>query len=250
MILKQALGKCKLTIGSWMTIGDCSIAEIMAKTGFDWLVIDMEHSSIDFGVAQNLIRTIDLAGGTPLVRVGENSPYLIKRVMDAGAHGVIVPNVNSIEEAEKAVSAAKYSPEGTRGVGLARAQNYGLGFEKYKEWQKKNATVIVQIEHYKAMDELEGILKTPGVDATMIGPYDLSASLGFPGNFQKKEMKDFLEKYLKVSKKVKKACGIHVIPPEAEEVKKVIKKGYNFIVFSFDAMFIGQKIKDEIKSVR
>src|SRR3990172_12592200 len=120
--LKEKLKQNKLTIGSWITIGNSSIAEIMAKAGFDWLTVDMEHSAITLHQAQQLIQIIELSGVVPLVRVGENSPNLIKRVMDAGAYGVIVPMVNSKEDAEKAVNAVKYPPVGNRGVGLARAQ--------------------------------------------------------------------------------------------------------------------------------
>ena len=127
--LKYKLKNKELTVGSWITIGDPSVAEIMAKSGFDWLVVDMEHSAIDFSQAQQLIRIIELAGCTPLVRVGDNNPYFIKRVIYAGSHGVIVPMVNTAEDAANAVKAVRYPPSGTRGVGLSRAQGYGLDFE-------------------------------------------------------------------------------------------------------------------------
>src|SRR5882762_8606615 len=109
------------TIGSWITVGKSEVAEIMAQCGFDWLSIDMEHSAITLDIAQDLIRTIELSDCVPLVRVGENDATLIKRVLDAGAHGIIVPMVNTREDAEKAVRSAKYPPIGTRGVGLGRA---------------------------------------------------------------------------------------------------------------------------------
>ena len=126
--LKERLRKKEVTVGSWITLGHPSVAEIMAHSGFDWLTVDMEHSAITLHQAQQLIQVIELSGVVPLVRVGENDPNLIKRVMDAGAHGVIVPMVNSKEEAEKAVRSVKYPPKGSRGVGLARAQKYGADF--------------------------------------------------------------------------------------------------------------------------
>ena len=139
--LKDKLRKKQLSIGSWMSLGDTSIAEIMAKAGFDWLVIDMEHSAISTEQCQELIRIVDLCGSSPLVRIGENNPLLIKRAMDAGAHGIIVPMVNSRNDAENAVSALKYPPSGTRGVGLSRAQGYGTSFNKYKKWlEEQNET--------------------------------------------------------------------------------------------------------------
>ena len=120
----------------------------------------------------------------PLVRVMENNRDLIKRFMDAGSHGVVVPLVNSKKDAEKAVSAVKYTPVGTRGVGLRRAQFYSLDFEIYRKWNQENSVVIVQIEHINAVENLEAIMSTDCVDGFIIGLYDLSGSMGCPGNFE------------------------------------------------------------------
>ena len=136
MRLKQRLGMRQLTIGSWITLAHPAIAEIMARSGFDWLTIDLEHSVITIREAEELIRVIELCGVAPLVRLSSNDPVQIKRVMDAGAHGIIVPMVNSAEEAQRAVDSVRYPPDGKRGVGLARAQGYGSSFEKYKGWVK------------------------------------------------------------------------------------------------------------------
>lgn len=247
--LKERLLAGELTIGSWITIGNTSVTEIMAKAGFDWLTIDMEHSAITLSEAQELIRIIELSGVTPLVRVGENNAYFIKRVMDAGAAGVIVPMVNTKEDAEKAVRAVKYPPLGKRGVGLARAQGYGFEFEKYKDWLMKNGVVVVQIEHIDAVNNLEEILKVEGVDASIIGPYDLSASLGCPGDFNMKKVKGVIKKYLDVCKKLHKPAGLHVIPPMAENVKDKIKDGFKFIAFSLDTLFLGEKIRKELQNL-
>ncbi|MBI2625278.1 MAG: 2,4-dihydroxyhept-2-ene-1,7-dioic acid aldolase [Candidatus Nealsonbacteria bacterium] len=247
--LKEALRQNKLTIGSWITLGHTSIAEIMAKAGFDWLTIDMEHSAIDLRDAQNLIKVIELSGCTPLVRVGENNPYLIKRVMDAGAHGVIVPMVNSREEAIKAVEAVKYPPHGKRGVGLARAQGYGLGFEQYKNWLVNESIVIVQIEHIKAVENLEEILKVEGVDSFIVGPYDLSGSLGIPGQFEDQRVKEALEKVTATAKKLNKTAGFHVVPPDADALKQKINEGYRFLGFSLDTLFLGTNCKKLLESL-
>ena len=130
-MLKVKLRSKEVTLGSWITIGNTAIAEIMAKADFDWLVVDLEHSVISIDVAGELIRTIDLCGVAPLVRLTSNDPNQIKRVMDAGAHGIVVPMVNTPEEAALAVSATRYAPTGSRGVGLARAQGYGVNFNDY-----------------------------------------------------------------------------------------------------------------------
>lgn len=248
--LKQMLRDKKITLGSWLTIGHPSIAEIMAGRGFDWLTIDMEHSAITLHQAQQLIQIIELCGVTPLVRVGENNPNLIKRVMDAGAHGVIVPMVNTREDTINAVNAVKYPPIGTRGVGLARAQGYGLEFERYRDWVNNESVVIVQIEHIKAVENLEDILQTEGVDAFIVGPYDLSGSIGHPGNFEHPDVCDALKKITDVSKKFETVAGFHVIPPDAEAVNKKIQEGYRFIGFSLDTLFLGVKCREEMKKLK
>jgi 2-keto-3-deoxy-L-rhamnonate aldolase RhmA len=241
--LKEKLRERKVTIGSWITIGNCSVAEIMAKSSFDWLTIDMEHSSITMSEAQDLIRVIDLSGGVPLVRVGSNDPYLIKRVMDSGAHGVIVPMVNSKDEAINAVNAVKYPPLGVRGVGLARAQGYGQSFEGYKKWLEESSVIIVQIEHIKAVDNLEEILSVAGIDGFIIGPYDLSGSLGVPGNFEHPDVIKALDKVKKISLKLNANSGFHVIAPDIEKVNEKIREGYKFIAFSLDTLFFSEAIK-------
>jgi len=248
--LKSKLRKKVLTIGSWITLGHPAIAEIMAKAGFDWITVDMEHSSITLHQAQQLIQVIELAGCVPLVRVGENDPNLIKRVMDAGAHGVIIPMVNSEDSAIKAVNAVKYPPLGTRGVGLARAQGYGLEFERYKEWVNEQSVVVVQIEHIQAVESLEAILSVEGIDAFIIGPYDLSGSIGRPGEFDHPDVTLALNRVKEIAERNNAVMGFHVIPPEPKEVLKKIEEGYRFIGFSLDTLFLGQSCRGGIRRIR
>ena len=248
--LKKRLAKKELTIGSWIQIGSPVVAEIMAKAGFDWLVVDMEHSAISIGDAQLLIQIIDLAGCVPLVRLSNNDPTLIKRVMDVGSHGIIVPNVNSAEEAAAAVKAIRYPPDGTRGVGLWRAQGYGFDFDKYKEWQATESVVIVQIEHIEGVNNLEAILRTKGVDGFIIGPYDLSASLGIPGEFEHPDFKKALGTVHRVSKQTNALMGIHVVKPDVSEGKERISEGYRFIAYGIDTLFLGQSCRDGLKKLK
>ncbi|KFD40916.1 2,4-dihydroxyhept-2-ene-1,7-dioic acid aldolase [Peptococcaceae bacterium SCADC1_2_3] len=248
--LKSQLRNRNLTIGSWITIGHTSIAEIMAKAGFDWLTVDMEHSAITLHQAQQLIQVIELAGVTPLVRVGSNDSSLIKRVMDAGAHGVIIPMVNDRKEAEAAVRAVKYPPIGTRGVGLARAQGYGATFEEYKKWVNSESIVIVQIEHIKAVENLEDILKVEEVDAFIIGPYDLSGSLGVPGQFDHPDVIAALKEVKEISRRLKKTSGFHVIPPRPEAVLEKYVEGYRFLAYSLDILFLGESCREGLEELR
>jgi len=240
----------KLTIGSWITIGNAEIAEIMSQAGFDWLTIDMEHSSITIEKAQELIRIISLSGVLPLVRVGVNDHTLIKRVMDAGAHGVIVPMVNSKLDAEKAVGAVKYPPKGYRGVGLARAQKYGFGFEEYKKWNELHSLVIVQVEHIQSVQNLEAILNVDGVDGFIVGPYDLSASLGFPGEFGHPLVIDALERINRVAANYNTLRGFHVVPPDNNLFQEKIDAGFNFLAYSLDSIILGSSCRNMLQAVK
>lgn len=246
--LKKCLETNKETRGSWITLDSIPVAEIMAKSNcFDWLTVDMEHSAITLDKAQGIISIIELCGVVPLVRVGQNSPYLIKRVMDAGAHGVIVPMVNCKEDAEAAVAAVKYPPFGKRGVGLARAQGYGFSFDAYKKWVEEQSVVIVQIEHIRAVENLEEILDTPGVDGSIIGPYDLSGSIGCPGDFANPLMIEALKSYEKTCLAKSKPMGVHVVQPDIGQYRLHREKGYTFIAVGLDTLFLGCKISEVMK---
>ncbi len=236
----------KASIGSWITLNNPSIAEIMADAGFDWLCIDMEHSVIDYYEAQQLIVAIQSKGIKAFVRVGENNTRIIKRILDAGADGIIVPSVNSAEEARKAVKAMYYPPFGNRGVGLSRAQSYGFNFEQYRDFTAKEIKLIVQIEHINAINELDEILQVDGIDGTFIGPYDLSGSMGKPGNWDSPDVKSALKKYEETVKKYNKLIGFHVVPPDYALVEEKISEGYNFIAFCFDAFFLGNTIREKL----
>ena len=248
--LKARLQNKELTIGSWITLGHPSIAEIMAKAGFDWLTVDMEHSAITMHEAQQLIQVIDLCGVSPLVRVSQNEPDLIKRVMDAGAYGVIVPMVNTKEDAERAVGSVRYPPQGFRGVGLARAQAYGADFDGYRRWNETESIVIVQVEHIKAVENIEAILSVDGVDGFIVGPYDLSGSLGVPGQFDHPDVVAALDEVQKVSAQMNALSGFHVITPEPAQVKEKINQGYRFIAYSLDILFLGESCRSDVNVIR
>ena len=244
--IKTKLERRELTIGSWITMGNTSIVEIMATSGFDWLTIDMEHTSITLDIAQDLIRVIELCNCAPFVRISNNDPVIIKRVMDTGAHGIIVPMINTRSEAENAVAAAKYPPQGIRGVGLSRAQKYGNDFPGYREWNQKYSVVIVQIEHIDAVNNIEDILSVEGVDGFLIGPYDLSASLGVPGEFKNSNVLEALKHVSTVSKRLNALSGYHVIPTDFKYVEEKIEEGYHFIAHSLDILFLGDQSRQTV----
>ncbi len=248
--LKQSMFRRRYTVGSWITQAEPSIAEIMVDAGFEWLVVDMEHSAITFAQAQDLVRVISRAGSIPLVRVGENSQNFIKRAMDIGAYGVVVPMVNTASDAQRAVESVKYPPWGKRGVGLARAQGYGLSFETYKRWVNKETVVIAQIEHIEAVRNLEEILSIRGIDGTIIGPYDLSASLGVPGDFQHPEFTKAVSHYESTCRTMKKPAGFHVVRPDVLQVRLRRKHGYCFIAVGLDTLYLGEKCREILRKIR
>lgn len=248
--LKQKLHNNELTVGSWITIGHPAVPEILASVGFDWLTIDIEHNMIDNSMIQNMITTIQSKNIAALVRVSKNEEVVIKHVLDAGADGVIIPMINSREDAIKAVEFVKYPPTGKRGVGLSRAQEYGIAFEEYKKWLNDYSVIIAQIEHIDGVNNIEEIITTNGIDGIIIGPYDLSASLGFPGEYDRKEVKTAI-------KEIEKACnlknfplGSHVVPPKSGLVNSKIDEGYKFISFSTDFLFLRSKAAEEILKIK
>jgi 2-keto-3-deoxy-L-rhamnonate aldolase RhmA len=248
--LKKALHHHKQTYGTWLSLGHPLVPEILAAAGFDWMVVDMEHSSIGLSELLSLIISIEANGSIPLVRVGENNPNLIKRVMDAGAYGVIVPNIQSAEEAKAAVGAVKYPPMGNRGVGLYRAQKFGRAFEEYKTWLENESVVIVQIEHINAVNNIDEIFNVQGIDAFMIGPYDLSGSIGKPGSFNHPEVIKALEDVMKASKKYNIPAGFHSVSSDPEEAFHRQQQGYKFLAFSLDSIFLGDAVTSAMRKLR
>ena len=249
MSLKKKLKNNELTIGSWVTIGHPAIIDIMASAGFEWLVVDMEHTSIDLTMAHNLIATIQANGMKALVRVSQNEEVIIKRILDMGADGIVVPMVKSREDALEAIDYAKYPPVGKRGVGLFRAQKYGLGFDEYKKWVNEELVIIAQIEHYEAVDNIEEIITTDGIDGVIIGPYDLSGSMGFPGEYDRADVKDGIAKVLKVCKQNNIPSGFHVIESDPFKLQERIDEGCTFLAYSLDFFFLGDSARDGMKKI-
>jgi len=236
-----------LSIGTWMSLPNESIAEIYANTGYEWIVVDLEHSAMTIHQAEKLIRIIDLCGTKPYVRLSGHDPSQIKRVLDSGAKGIIAPMVNSYDEAADIIKAIFYPPRGTRGMGLARAQGYGgTKKEDYIKSTSNEIEIFVQIESIEALIELDRIFELP-IEGYFFGPYDLSASLGKPGDFSSKE---FSETELLILEKAKaknlKAC-FHLVEPEPERIPEIEAKGYNMLAYSVDIRILERFSKTPFK---
>ncbi|MFZ2406191.1 MAG: aldolase/citrate lyase family protein, partial [Methylobacter sp.] len=222
-----------------------SIAEILAMAGYDWVVIETEHTAIDVSEVLRLIIAIEQRGSVPLVRLAWNDPIQAKAVLDSGSAGVLVPMINSKADAELAVQMTKYPPLGFRGVGLARAQGYGENFDEYVKNANDDTLLIVQIEHKDAVANIEEILSVPGVDGTFIGPYDLSLSLGIPGKINNPEVLAEKRKVLEATLAHGLIAGVHFVQPStaADDCRKAITEGYRFIALGTDILFLGDSAR-------
>ena len=250
--IKQKLKNKQPSIGTWMTIAHPSIAEILAMAGYEWVVIDTEHSAVDVSQVFGLLIAVEQRGAVPLVRLAGIDPIQAKAVLDSGAAGVIVPMVNTKADAELVVSMTKFPPMGKRGVGLARAQGYGLDFDDYVKRNNADSLVIVQIEHIDAVNNIEEILSVPGIDGTFIGPYDLSLSLGVPGQLSHPLVTEAKEKVLKAALKHGLVAGTHIVQPAtaASECEIAVKEGYTFIAVGADNLFLRDGAKNLYSDIR
>ena len=243
--LKDKLNSGKVSIGSWMSMAHPSIAEILAMAGYDWVVIETEHTAIDVSEVLRLIIAIEQRGSIPLVRLAWNDPIQAKAVLDSGAAGIIVPMVNTKAEAELAVKMTKYPPMGFRGVGLARAQGYGVDFDEYVNCANADTLLLLQIEHIDAVNNIEEILSVPGIDGTYIGPYDLSMSLGIPGQLNHPDVINAKNKVLEATLRKGLVAGIHCVHSDTayNDSKLAIEQGYRFIAIGTDILFLGNSAR-------
>ena len=245
--LKRKLSRGDLLIGTIITLPSPEIAEIFRSCGFDWLFVDLEHGSLSVGDAQAILQAAspDLPCA---VRVPASDEAWMKRVLDIGSAGIIVPMVRTAEEVEKSVRLCKYTPEGIRSVGIARAHGYGRNFHEYVASANDETAVIVQIEHVDAVNDIENILEVPGIDCLFVGPYDLSASMGKTGLTTYPEVQAAISHVRDCAERAKMPLGI--FGATTDVVEPYIRSGYTLIAVSMDTMLIGNaagKITDSLK---
>jgi len=238
--LKNRIARQLPFVGTLVTLPSPEIAEILCCAGFDWLFVDLEHSALGIKDAQALLQTAN-PHVECVIRVPLNDEVWIKKSLDIGASGIVVPQIQTAEEATRAVQWCKYPPEGSRSVGIARAHGYGAHFKTYVDSANEETAVILQIEHIKAIRNIESIVSIPGIDCLFIGPYDLSASMGKTGLVNDPEVQDAISKLKKCADKANIPTGIFGANPEA--VKPYIEEGYTLIVVGIDTMIFGDAAK-------
>jgi 2-dehydro-3-deoxyglucarate aldolase len=236
--LRQALLNNEVTLGTWIQIGHPAIAEILARAGFDWVCVDMEHGAIDLESMTNIFRTLHGFGCVPVARLPMNDPIWIHRALDAGARGLIIPMVNNSMCARKAIEDAKYPPWGTRGFGYSRANMHGRDFDEYIATANDEIAMIMQIEHKDAISWLGEICQVDGVDGLFIGPMDLSGSMGVPGQMAHPDVVDALEIYKRTCKKHNMAAGMHIVKPDSQSIRTNIEHGYTLLALGVDTVFL------------
>lgn len=225
------------SIGSWMQIPHPSVAEIMGQAGYDWVAVDMEHGAVAVHQLPDLFRALELGNTLPLARIAHGQPKDCKQALDAGAGGIIVPMIESAAQLIAVRDACRWPPAGTRGVGFSRANLFGKHFEEYRA-EAQAPLLVAMIEHHRAVAELEAILAVEGLDAILIGPYDLSASMGLTAQFEHFDFCATMERIRTLAAAKAIPAGIHVVAPSPHELQQRLDEGYRFIAYSIDSVFL------------
>jgi 2-dehydro-3-deoxyglucarate aldolase len=234
-------------IGTMVTLPTPCTAEILADVGFDWFFVDGEHGPLDSAEILGILQAV--GDRIPcIVRVPAADEGLIKRVLDLGAAGIIVPQVNTAQQAADVVRFSRYAPEGSRGVGLGRAQGYGMRFAEYLESANDQVAVIVQAEHATAVENIEEIVKVPGVDAIQLGPYDLSASLGKMGQINDPVVTAAIDRITDACDAAGMVRGNFGV--DAATVRTYIDQGYTLITVGVDTLYLGNAAKNALAELR
>ena len=251
--LKNCLRNRTTLLAGWTSIGHPQISEMLIRSGVDFLGIDIEHSTISQEQAQRIIAACHSSGVACLPRIATHNQEAIKRLLDSGADGVIVPTVETSDQIRKLIEWIKYPPEGRRGYGIARAQGYGHSFQSYTSNWNKTSILIIQIESISAVENIDELLQFDEVDGVMIGPYDISGSLNIPGQIDHVKVRDAGRRVVEACKKVGKACGTQDINPTSESIQAKIQEGYTFVVLASDVFILwewGERMHKIVKENR
>lgn len=246
--LKQKFQKCETIFGSWTSLAHPSITEIFARSGVGFLGIDLEHSTTNQEQSQRIIAAAQADGVVCLPRVASHNPEMIRRLLDSGADGMIVPMVQNALDVERMIEWAKYPPLGRRGFGVSRAQGYGMDFAQYTQTWNDSSILIAQIESIGAVERIDEILAYPELDGVMVGPYDISGSLGIPGQIEHQKVVDAGKRVIAACQRHKKSCGTHLVEASEQRIKKALETGFSFVILSSD-VFLLWKWAEQIKNL-
>jgi len=244
---RQRVCSGEVLVGTIVSLNSPQVAEILSDAGFDWLFIDAEHGAYDPLAVEALIQAT--GDRTPcLVRIPVHEEAWIEKMLDVGASGIIAPQVNTVAQARQVVNYSKYPPQGERGVGVARAQRYGVQFENYLAQANDALLTVIQIEHKDAVDNIRELVTVAGVDVLFIGPYDLSTSLGIPGQVDDPAVQESIAEVLGVCREAGRVPGIFGIAPDT--VSRYVEMGFTLVGVGVDAMFLSQAASQALRDVR
>ncbi|MGI6160638.1 MAG: HpcH/HpaI aldolase family protein [Christensenellales bacterium] len=234
-LVKTKISEGKTVFGPWIETGSVDNAEILAHVGFDMIMVDGEHGAMSLETAGKLISHIKSTDTVPLIRVPGNDIWVVKQGLDAGPKGIMIPMINSKEEAELAIQYCTYPPRGVRGVGTGRACVFGNKLDEYVEFTRTGLIKILQIEHFKAVEDIDGILSVDGIDVAFLGPYDLSLSMGIMGDMNHPDMHKAFVKVLDACKRHNVTPGIMTSPGM---IQKHAEMGFRFLLGGVDSMLL------------
>jgi len=244
--LKQRIRQREPVVGSLVTIPSPDVADMLSRVGFDFLWIENEHAPMDVLAAQTLIQAV--GGRCPcLVRVPERKEVWVKKALDIGCDGIVVPQIRSAKEAEEVVAWSLFPPEGRRSVGVARAHGYGMTFQEYVTTANDELVIVLQAEHVDAVEQVDEIVRVEGVDAILIGPFDLSGSLGVLGQVDHPLVLEAIETIRKACEEVGMPLGIFC--PDAAMARRYMKQGFTLIALAMDAFFLWQGARKALEAL-
>jgi 2-keto-3-deoxy-L-rhamnonate aldolase RhmA len=246
--VKKSLLAENTVFGPFQGIGSVAVAEILASKSFDWILVDMEHGQIDLETAGNLFAAIKRGGPSALARVPGNDQATIKRVLDAGAEGIMIPLVNNKAEAERAVKNCLYPPLGVRGLGPGRASLYGIEMLEYAKSANAETLVMLQAEHIDAVSHIDEILSVPGVDILFVGPFDLACSMGHMENPGHPDVEAAIAKLLKAAQRAHVIPGIFCMG--AESAARRASEGFKFVALGLDSFYLNAGAEAELKAIK
>ncbi len=248
--VKEKLRQREPTFGTWLSLGNLHATRVLARSGFEWLTLDIEHSPFDWSTAATLFAAVADAGCVPLARVPEGDHYCIKRVLDAGAWGIVVPMVDTVEQARTAIAAAKYPPVGNRSVGGGmHSMNFAATAGDYYQRANDEILVVLQTESPTGVENAEAIYRLPGCDAIFVGPNDLRFNMRSPdGAMPTPEAHEaMIQRVIEIGKRVGTPTGMHTMDPET--ALKRAEQGMQFIAVGSDLRMMNTKVQETVTTL-
>ena len=251
--LKQALRNREQLFAAWVSYAHPSITETFAKAGFDFIAIDMEHSTISLAEGQRIIAASQSEEVPCLPRPVSHSNDYIKPLLESGADGLLIQMVNTADEVANLINDLKYPPVGKRSYGVSRAQGYGFEFREYITHWNESSTFIIQVESIEAVNNIEDLLAFDEIDAVMVGPYDISGSLGVPGQLDHPKVLEASKKVITACEKYEKSCGTQLNDPNKKNIQNLFDLGYTYAILGSDLFVLwkwAEQMKNIINSIR